>query len=75
MVELSRPEAHYRHILQADGSYGVEVSIEGTNATIVTPFVDTAAADRWIEEHKLRASQPRQRMSYGSRKWARTPPA
>ena len=73
MVELSRPEAHYRHVLQADGSYGVEVAIEGTSATIVTPFADAQAADRWIEGHKLRASQPRQRMSYGSRKWAKPP--
>ena len=73
MVELSRPEAQYRHVPQPDGTYGVEVAIEGTNATIVTPFADAAAADLWIAGHKLRASQPRQRMSYGSRKWAKTP--
>jgi hypothetical protein len=73
MVELSRPQAQYRHVLQADGTYGVEVAIEGTNATIVTPFADVAAADRWIEGHRLRASQPRQRLSYGSRKWAKSP--
>ena len=73
MVELSRPQAHYRHIRQADGSYGVEVAIEGSSPTVVTSFADAAAADLWIEGHKLRASQPRQRVSYGSRKWARTP--
>lgn len=73
MADISRPEARYRHVLQEDGSYGVEVAIEGTNATIVTPFVDPEAADRWIAAHKLRASQPRQRMSYGSRKWTKPP--
>lgn len=75
MVEISRPEAHYRHVLQADGSYGVEVAITGASATMVTPFADAEAADRWIEGHKQRASQPRQNMSYGSRKWTKRPAA
>ena len=38
MVELSRPQAHYRHIRQADGSYGVEVAIEGSSPNNLARF-------------------------------------
>ena len=46
-------DATYRIIPQPNDSYGVEVLIDAMHPTKVTGFATEAAAEAWIERHKL----------------------
>jgi hypothetical protein len=48
-------DATYR-IVPRDRAYGVEVSIANSNPTMVTSFATEQDAQRWIAEHKRRAT-------------------
>lgn len=45
----------------------MEITIAGTNPTIVTSFADEAAAEHWVEGHKVRSLLPMYRSSFRSR--------
>jgi hypothetical protein len=51
--------AAYRIVSRNGGGFGVEVSIEGTNPTMVTSFASEAAANDWITAHKERLAAPK----------------
>jgi hypothetical protein len=53
--------ADYRIVSRDSGGFGVEVSIEGTNPTMVTNFATETAANDWIAAHKARLAAPKQR--------------
>ena len=54
---IEKPLATYRIVARND-AYGVEISMEDTNPTMVTSFATEAAADAWIEAHKARVLAP-----------------
>jgi hypothetical protein len=45
-------DATYRIVQNQDMTYGVEVTIPGTQPTTVSSFASEAEADRWIASHK-----------------------
>jgi hypothetical protein len=49
-------DATYRIVPQKDGAFGVEVAIPASNPTMVTSFATEQDAQRWIAEHKRRAT-------------------
>lgn len=51
--------ADYRIVSRDGGGFGVEVSIEGTNPTMVTSFPTETAANDWITAHKARLAEPK----------------
>jgi hypothetical protein len=53
-MESSHPHtgATYRTIRQADGSFGIEVTIPGTHPTLVMSFASEDAAALWIAKHQ-----------------------
>lgn len=53
--------ADYRIVSRNGGDFGVEVSIEGTNPTMVTSFATESAANDWIAAHKERLAAPKQK--------------
>jgi hypothetical protein len=57
-TDLMKPPAEYRIVARDDEAFGVEISIEDTNPTMVTSFATEAAADAWIEGHKARVLAP-----------------
>jgi hypothetical protein len=74
-TDLIKPPAEYRIVARDDEAFAVEISIEDTSPTMVTPFATEAAADAWIEGHKARVLAPPARR-YGRQSMAgkRTPP-
>jgi hypothetical protein len=57
-TDLIKPPAEYRIVARDDEVFAVEISIEDTSPTMVTPFATEAAADAWIEGHKARVLAP-----------------
>ena len=55
------PPADYRIVSRDGGGFGVEVSIEGANPTMVTSFATESAANDWITAHKERLAAPKTR--------------
>jgi hypothetical protein len=58
LVAMPRTHPHadatYRVFPVKDGAFGIEVIVPGTNPAVVTPFVNEAAADTWVVNHKAR---------------------
>jgi hypothetical protein len=48
VYNLPKPDATFRVFPQDDKTYGVEISILGTQPTSVTSFVTEKAAEAWI---------------------------
>ena len=71
-------DATYR-VVAKNAGYGVEVSIPGSNPTVVSPFGSEDAAEDWIARHKERvasqASLRRPRFITGRSNPAPTPPS
>ena len=57
-TDLMKPPAEYRIVARDDEAFAVEISIEDTSPTMVTPFATEAAAGAWIEGHKARVLAP-----------------
>jgi hypothetical protein len=57
-TDLMKPPAEYRIVARDDEAFAVEISIEDTSPTMVTPFATEAAAGVWIEKHKARVLAP-----------------
>ena len=57
-TDLMKPPAEYRIVARDDEAFAVEISIEDTSPTMVTPFATEADADAWIERHKARVLAP-----------------
>jgi hypothetical protein len=65
---LPKPDPTFRVFSKSDSTYGVEISIEGTEPTSVTPFATEEAANNWIAGYqKQLAAPPAPR---GRRSWA-----
>lgn len=45
-------EATYRVVPQKDGAFGVEVTVPGSQPTMITSFASPEAAEEWIAKHK-----------------------
>ena len=74
-TDLMKPPAEYRIVARDDEAFAVEISIEDTSPTMVTPFATEAAAGAWIEGHKARVLAPPTRR-YGRQSMAgKRPPA
>jgi hypothetical protein len=61
--------ATYRILHQADGSFGIEVTIPGTHPTLVTSFASEDAAALWIAKHQaqIAGGNARRRTTFGTR--------
>jgi len=70
-MENSHPHsgATYRTIRQADGSFGIEVTISGTHPTLVTSFASKDAAALWIAKHQAQIAEGNalRRTTFGKR--------
>lgn len=59
MMQNDISAADYRIVSRDGGDFGVEVSIEGANPTMVTSFPTESAANDWITAHKERLAAPK----------------
>jgi len=73
-TDLIKPPAEYRIVARDDEAFAVEISIEDTSPTMVTPFATEAEANAWIEGHKARVLAPPTRRYGRQMAGKRTPP-